>query len=154
MLLSVDQSSYLEPPKKYQRARRVTIWSNRSKPISSDSKHLVNNIIHAISYTTFLVGKIRKETIKPAELDGINDQENKLMDSIKKLNKVSLTSVNREPTRSPKFPKEDDQNYSLAQLCLYCSLPINHVISVAVGCSSKVQIKFTFKSFLTPTDTR
>ena len=68
------------------------------------------------------------------------------MDSIKKLNKVSLTSVNREPTRSPKFPKEDDQNYSLAQLCLYCSLPINHVISVAVGCPrTLIRKKYTDK---------
>ena len=85
MLLSVDQSSYLEPPKKYQRARRAMIWSNKSKPISSDSKHLVNKItMSAQTLTYFLVGKIRKETIKPVELDGINDQENKLMYSIKK----------------------------------------------------------------------
>ena len=50
----------------------------------------------------------------------------------------------REPPRSPKFPKEDDQNDSLAQLCLYSSLPINHVISVAVGCPrTLIRMKYT-----------
>ena len=52
----------------------------------------------------FLVGKIRKETIKQAELDAITGQENKLMDSIKKLNKVSaysyVNSYNFRPSKN------------------------------------------------------
>lgn len=37
-------------------------------------------------------------------------------------------------TQSPKFPEEKKSNCSLAQLCLYCSLPMYHVIFTTVGC--------------------
>jgi len=60
-----------------------------------------------------LVGKIRKETIKPAELDGINDQENKLMDSIKKLNKAEqerMRKIEEERKR-----KEEEERRRLAE---------------------------------------
>merc|ERR1712106_216571 len=56
-----------------------------------------------------LVGKIRKETIKPADLDAINGQENKLMESIGKLNKTAQERIRKIEEERRRQQDEEDR---------------------------------------------